>query len=492
MEPRHRDLRNIRLGATLAIFTLSVALTAQQAPPDRARPPQIGPPPPIQLPTIQKRQLSNGLPVWLVELHEVPVAQVNLLLFRGSADDPADKFGVATLTASMLLEGAGARSSLELADAIDFLGADISAAAGIDSSAVRLHVPVARLADALPLMADVALRPTFPDDELARLRQERLTSILQARDNPATITATAFNRVLYGPSHRYGTSVNGTAVALKAFTTADLRAFYTTAFQPANAALVVVGDVTMEKVLPLLESSFGGWKAQTAVRPPATMPAVPELKTRTVYIIDKPGAPQSQIRIGWVGVARSTPDYFPIQVANTILGGSFSSRLNLNLRERNGYTYGASSGFDMRASAGPFLATAGVQTDKTSESLTEFFNELNGMLKAPPEEELSRAKNYISLRYPSGFETTTAISRQLEDAIVYRLPDDYFAEVRVHIEAVTASDVQRVAEKYIHPARAVIVITGDRKAIEAGIQALKLGEIKVLTIDDVFGPPPAL
>ena len=229
--------------------------------PDRTRPPQPGPPPAVQLPTIQKRQLSNGLPVWLVEAHEVPVAQVNLVVLRGSADDPTGKFGVATLTASMLLEGAGTRSSLELADAVDFLGADLSAAAGIDSSAVRLHVPVARLADALPLMADVALRPTFPAEELERLRQERLTGILQARDNPATINATAFNRVLYGAAHRYGTPVNGTAATLRSFTTDDLRAFYASAFQPANAALLVVGDVTMDKALPLLESSFGGWKA---------------------------------------------------------------------------------------------------------------------------------------------------------------------------------------------------------------------------------------
>jgi zinc protease len=475
--------------AAAGLFALSVALTAQQSPPDRARPPQVGPPPPVQLPTIQKRQLSNGVPVWLVELHEVPVAQVNLLILRGSADDPVGKFGVATLTASMLLEGAGSRSSLELADAIDFLGADLTAAAGIDSSAVRLHVPVARLGEAVPLMADVALRPTFPDEELARLRQERLTAILQARDNPSTINAVAFNRVLYGPTHRYGTSVNGTAATLKAFTTADLRTFYAAAFQPANAALVVVGDVTMEKVLPLLEASFGAWKASTATRPSATLPPVADLKTRTVYIVDKPGAPQSQVRIGWVGVARSTPDYFPIQVMNSILGGSFSSRLNLNLRERNGYTYGASSGFDMRASAGPFLAAAGVQTDKTSEALTEFFNELNGILKAVPDEELARAKSYISLRYPSGFETTVAISRQLEDSIVYRLPDDYFAKYVPAIEAVTTADVQRVAGKYVRPDQSAIVITGDRKVIEPGIRALKLGNIEILTIDELFGPP---
>jgi zinc protease len=481
----------IRSLISAAILVSATTLGAQQAP-DRTRPPQIGPPPAVHLPTIQKRQLSNGVPVWLVELHEVPVAQVNLVVLRGSADDPAGKFGIATLTAAMLQEGAGSRTSLELADAIDFLGADVTTTAGIDSSAVRLHVPVARLADALPLMADVALRPTFPKEELDRLRQERLTAILQARDNPATIDATAFNRVLYGATHRYGTSVNGTAATLKAFSVDDLRAFYAAAFQPGNSSLLVIGDVTMDKALPMLESSFGGWKAQAAAAPPATMPAVPDIATRTVYLVDKPGAPQSQIRIGWVGVPRSTPDYFPIQVMNTILGGSFASRLNMNLREKNGYTYGASSGFDMRASAGPFVATAGVQTDKTSEALKEFFNELGGILKPVPAEELKRAKNYVSLRFPSGFESTVDISRRLEDAIVYHLPDDYFAKYVPNIEAVTAADVLRVAQKYVHPDRSVIVITGDRKVIEPGIAALKLGTLKILTIDEVFGPAPQL
>ncbi len=475
----------------VALFAISVSLGAQQAP-DRTRPPQVGPPPAVHLPTIQKRQLSNGLPVWLVELHEVPVAQVNLVVLRGSADDPAGKYGIATLTAAMLQEGAGPRSSLELADAIDFLGADLTTTAGNDSSAVRLHVPIARLGDALKLMADVALRPTFPKEELERLRQERLTNILQARDNPATIDATAFNRVLYGATHRYGTSANGTAATLKSFSVDDLRAFYAAAFQPGNASLLVVGDVTMDKALPLLESSFGGWKPQGTTAPPATMPAVPELTARTVYLVDKPGAPQSQIRIGWVGVPRSTPDYFPIQVMYTILGGSFASRLNMNLREKHGYTYGASSGFDMRASAGPFIAAAGVQTDKTAESLKEFFNELNGILQPVPADELARAKNYVSLRFPAGFETTVDISRRLEDAIVYHLPDDYFARYVPNIEAVTAADVQRVAQKYVHPNRSIVVITGDRKAIEPGIQALNLGPLKILTIDDVFGPAPQL
>jgi predicted Zn-dependent peptidase len=469
----------------------TVAVLAQQAP-DRSRPPSVGAPPSLNLPTIQKRQLANGLPVWLVELHEVPVVQVELVVTRGSANDPAGEFGVASLTASMLEEGAGSRSSLEVADAVDFLGADLTTASGTDSSVVRLHVPVARLADALPIMADVALRPTFPKDELERLRRERLTAIIQARDDPPTIDALAFNRALYGTTHRYGTAISGTAQTISALTTDDLRAFYAATYLPSTSTLLVGGDVTMDKALPLLEARFGGWQPAATAPPVPTIPTPAEPAARTIYLVDKPGAPQSQIRIGAVGVARSTPDYFPIQVLNTILGGSFSSRLNMNLREKHGYTYGAFSQFDMRIGAGPFVASAGVQTDKTADALKEFFNELTAIDNPIPADELARGKNYIALRYPEGFETTGDISRRLEDAVVYRLPDDYFSKYVANITSVTAADVQRVAQRYIQPNHVTVVITGDLKTIEAPIRALNLGAVKIMTIDEVFGPAPKL
>lgn len=477
------------LSTTLALF---VAVVSAQQAPDRTHPPQPGPPPPLKLPEIQKRPLSNGLPVWMVELHEVPVAQVNLVVFGGTADDPTGKFGIASLTAAMLEEGAGARSSLEIADAIDFLGADLAAAGGFDSSAVRLHVPVSHLAEALPIMADVALRPTFPQAELERLRRERLTDILEARDDPATINSIAFGRILYGAAHRYGTPPFGTADTIKAFTTDDLRAFYRTTFRPDKAALLVVGDVTPERILPLLESNFGQWKGEGTVQPRVKLPEAPQVARREVYLIDKPGAAQSQIRIGWIGVPRATPDYFPLQVLNTILGGSFSSRLNLNLREQHGYAYGAGSTFDMRMGAGPFVAAAGVQTDKTGEALKEFFNELNAILKPVPADELARAKNYVALRFPSGFETTGNISRRLEEVLVYHLPDDYFSKYVQNIQAVTAADVQRVAQKYIQPDRFIVVVTGDRTVIEPAIRAQNLGPIKIMSVDDIFGPAPVI
>jgi predicted Zn-dependent peptidase len=470
-----------------AALTVSVALSAQA--PDRGRPPAPGPAPTLKLPAIQKRQLTNSLPVWMVELHEVPVVQVNLAVFRGSAEDPPGRFGVTNLMTAMLEEGAGTRAALEIADAVDFLGADLGAGSTFDSTAVRLHVPVARLTDALPILADVALRPTFPQEELERLRQQRLTALLQARDDPATIAAQAFARVLYGKTHRYGTALAGTADTITAVSTADLRAQYAATFRPDNSALIVVGDITPDKAMALLETGFGGWRAQSGPAP-VKQPAVEPPAKREVYIVDKPGAPQTQIRIGTIGVPRSTADYFPLQVMNTVLGGSFSSRLNMNLREKNGYTYGASSGFEMRAEAGPFAAAAGVQTDKTSEALKEFFNELNGILQSVPADELARAKNYVALRFPSGFEATGDISRRLEEVLIYHLPEDYFSKYVQNIEAVTAADVQRVARKYVQPDRFVVVVVGDRKVIEPGIRALNLGEIKTLTIDDVFGAAP--
>ena len=478
----------MRMRFTIPAFVLAAAVSLSAQAPDRSKPPVPGPAPTLTLPRIQKQQLSNGLPVWIVEQHEVPVAQVNLVVLGGSADDPAGKFGVASLTAAMLMEGAGTRSSLELADAADFLGADLGATSGSDSAAVRLHTPVARLADALPLMADVAQRPAFVPADLDRLRQQRLTSILQGRDDANTIASLAYARVLYGTTHRFGTATMGTAETVRGFTVDDLKAFYTSVYRPDNAALIVVGDVTPSALVPLLEKHFGSWKAPAGTSVSRRkQPAPPQRTRREIYLVDKPNAPQSQLRIGLVGVARSTPDFFPLEVTNTILGGSFMSRLNLNLREEHGYTYGASSYFDMRQDAGPFLAFAGVQTDKTAEALKEFFVEFSGIQQPVPADELERSKSYIALGLPSGFEATGDISRRLEESLVYRLPDDFYSRYVPNVQAVSSADVQRVAKQYLPADRMAIVVVGDRRAIEPGLKALNLGPITVLTVDQIFG-----
>jgi len=463
---------------------LSVALVAQGAP-DRSKPPTIGAPPRLNLPEIQKRMLSNGLAVWLVESHEVPLVQINLLLKAGAADDPAGKFGLASLTAAMLDEGAGSRSSLELADAVDFLGASLATTASFDASAVRLNVPVARLKDALPLMADVVLRPTFPAAELERLRQERLTALVQAKDDPASVAPLAFVRTVFGATHRYGTGIAGSEATLKGFTVQDLKSFHTAMYQPGNAVLLVVGDVKLDAIVPQLEMQFGSWKGTSPARTP--VPQAPQVAQGQITIVDMPGAEQSQIRIGWVGVPRSTPDYFTIEVLNTILGGSFTSRLNQNLREEHQYSYGASSRFDMRLSAGAFQAGAGVQTDKTAEALKEFFNELNGILKPVPDEELTKAKNYAALSFPSEFETSGDLSAKMEEMVVFGLPDTFFGAYVDNLQKVTAAAVQKAAETHIQPKRFAVVVVGDRKVIEPGIRALNLGPVRVMSVDEAVG-----
>jgi zinc protease len=296
--------------------------------------------------------------------------------------------------------------------------------------------------------------------------------------------------VLFGREHRYGTGELGIAPALEGFVAQDLKAFYAAYYRPDNATLVVVGDVETDAVVSALEEAFGSWRAAgTAVRR-APLATVRQAATRRVYIIDKPGAPQTQIRIGSVGVPRSTPDYFALAVMNTILGDSYTSRLNNNLRETHGYSYGAASGFAMRRFAGPFSAEAGVQTEKTAEALREFFNELNGILEPVPAAELEKAKNLLALGMPGRFETTSDLIGRLQELIVYDLPRDYFSNYVANLQAVTAGDVQRVAREHIRPDRVAVVAVGDRKTIESGIRALDLGPVTVLSVEDILGPAP--
>jgi zinc protease len=471
--------------ALAVCLTLLLGSAPRAQAPDRSKPPASGPVPALKLPAIEKRVLSNGLPVWIVAMHEIPVINVSVIVRSGAGADPAGQYGAANFTAAMLDEGAGSRDALALADAIDVLGASLTTGSSFDASSVRLHTLVSKLDAALPLMADVVIRPTFPQTELDRLRSERLTSLLQTRDNPSQLASAAFSRLLYGASHRYGTGAVGTETTNKAMTAADLRQFHAAHYQPRNAHLLVVGDTTAAAVLPKLERAFGSWK-NGAVVPRTPLPAAPAPKTRQIYLVDKPGAAQSQIRIGTVGVARSTPDFHVLDVANTMLGGSFSSRLNLNLREDKGYSYGAGSQFQMRASAGPFVASAGVQTDKTMESLVEFFKELDGMSQPAPVDELTRVRNLQALGFPGSFETTGDMAGQLIDLVVYGLADSFFNEYVPKIQAVTAADVQRVARQHMQPGTMLVVIAGDLSKIERPIRDANFGPVTVVTVDEVL------
>lgn len=468
-----------------ALVTTAPALYAQQ--PDRTTPPKPGAPPALTLPAIGHHTLSNGLAVWLVESHKVPLVQVNVTLRSGSADDPAGKFGLANLTAGMLDEGAGGRSALEISDAIEGLGATLATTSSFDATAVRLNVPVGRLGAALPLLADIVLRPTFAAADLERLRQERLTSLLQARDEPSSIAGTAFARQIFG-THRYGTGAMGTEETVRGFSVADLKAFHAQQYVPSRAALIVVGDVKAATLLPLLEKHFAGWKGTGA--PAAALTAPPQLAARRVVLVDKPGAAQSIVRVGWVGAPRATPDYHTLDVLNTMLGGSFSSRLNMNLREEHGYAYGASSAFDMRRLAGPFVAAANVQTDKTAESVREILKELTNIATPVPAEELERTRSNLTLGYPAEFETTSQLSRKMEDLFIYGLPDSTLRQYIPGVRAVTAAQLQTAAARYIQPGRMLVLVVGDRAVVEAGLRALNLGTVEVQSVAAATGRTP--
>jgi predicted Zn-dependent peptidase len=478
-----RSGRSIALAAVV-ILPLGLAVAGAQQAPDRSKAPVPGDPPTLTLPPIEKRALSNGLPVWIVESHEVPVVNVSLIVKAGAAADPAGTYGLASFTSAMLDEGAGSRDALALADAIEFLGASLTTSSSMDSSSVRLHTPVSKLDQALPLFADVVLRPTFPDAEIDRSRQQRLTSLLQLRDNPSALATAAFARVLYGPRHRYGTGTSGNEASNAEMSAADLRMFYQNYYQPQNSHLLVVGDVQTSDIMARLERALGSWTNTGAVETPA-LPAAAQHASRQIYLVDKPGAQQSQIRIGWIGVPRDTPDYHVLDVMNTILGGSFTSRLNQNLREEHGYAYGAGSSFDMRGAAGPFVASAGVQTDKTVESLREFFIELDGMREPIPPDEAARGRNLQALGFPASFETTSGIAGNLAELVVYGLPESTFTEYVPKIQAVTAADLARAAKTYLQTDKFAVVVVGDLATIEKPIRDANLGPVKVLTVDEI-------
>ena len=466
----------------LALSAVSTLAGAQTL--DRSKPPVLGPPPKVALPPIVTRELPNGLKLMIVEQHELPLADFVLVIRGGGTLDPATKGGVANLTSSMLTEGTTSRNSLQIADQIAYLGIGLSAGSNWDASTVSLHTPTSQLDSALALFSDVVLHPSFPSEEFERVRKNRLTNLVQLKDRPTAIADQAYASILYGSDHPYGHNLIGTEASVKGMTTADLQSFYKSNFIPNSSTLIIVGDVNASQIENKIKALFGSW--QRGAQMQFTFGNTPKANATTVYLIDKPGAAQSSFRIGSIGVPRSTKDYFALNVMNTILGGSFTSRLNQNLRETHGYTYGARSRFDMRQSAGPFTASAEIVAAKTDSSLVEFMKELNAIRDTVPTVELSKAKRYLQLGMPGDFETTQQIANQLVPVVLYGLPLNYYNDYVANIEAVTQADVQRVAKQYIDPASLAIVIVGDRKNIEAGLKAINAGPI---SIRDFFGQP---
>lgn len=483
--PRMRAAAPLRMLLLLLAMAVAAPVRAQ-TPPDRSKPPVPGAPPALHLPLIQRLKLSNGVRVLLMERHKVPLAEVLVVLKGGVAADPAARPGLAHLTAELLDRGAGSRTALEISDLEDFLGAQLTATAGWDATEVGINVPVTRLSAGLELLSDLVLHPTFPPAELERVRDDQLTEMLQWRDDPEEIAKAAFPQAVYG-AHPYGRRVQGSEASVRDVTREEIVHFHAARYIPSDATLVFVGDLNAATALPLLEKAFGTWRAAGSSTPASLPAAAPQIPSRSIVLVDKPDAPQTQIWIGRVGPVRATPDYFPLLIGNTILGGSFSARLNHNLRETKGYTYGAFSVIDYRISTGPFVARAAVQTDKTGPALTEFFKELTAIRGDIPEAELRRAKGYTALRYPQGFESDSQVALKIRDLDVFGLPDDYFNSYVSRIEAVTAAQVRQAVQKWIDPKTCVVVLVGDRKKIEPQIRALGLGPIRMRSIEDVLG-----
>lgn len=443
------------------------ALIAQQA----AQLPKPGANPKFSLPPIEKTKLSNGLEVWMVKQSELPIVSMNLVIKSGATFEPETKNGVAVMTASLLDDGTKTRTAVDISNSLQSIGAILNSNTGWDATSVSMQTLTKNLDAALDIYADVIANPAFPEAEFETLRRRALVGLIQQKSNAGAIADTVYNRVLYG-SHPYGRNLSGTEQSIKALTRNDLVNYYETIYHPNNAVLIVVGDVSKDVMLPKLEKAFANWKAGEVEGD--QLPLVQSPEKAGIYLVDRPGSAQSVVSIGQPGISRDNPDFYAVQIMNSILGGGGSGRLYQNLRETKGYTYGAYSSFAFRRGAGPFAASADVQTAVTKESIAEFMKELAGIRGAIPitQKELEFNKQSVIRRYPAAFETVGQISNQLSNLAVYNLPDSYFNEYIQRINAVTIDNVNRVANKYLDPSKMAIVIVGDRKEIEAKIKEL--------------------
>jgi zinc protease len=453
---------------------MTTSQTTAQETLDRTKRPGPGPLPSITLPSIQKATLKNGLSLWLVEQHNLPQVTCNLVILSGTGDDRVEMPGVADMTARMLDEGTSTMDALTIADKLETIGASLRVYAGVDATSAMLTTLTKHLDEALAVYGAVVTDPVFPEKEVSRLKQQRLTEILQQKDRAAITASLAFNRIIYGPMHPRGNDQGGTDKSIRAMTRDDIASFYTLHYRPARSVLILVGDMTLADAVQKFEKVFERWQ-------PATVPAhlsnpVPLPAERIVYLIDKPAAPQTEIRIGYPALARSTPDYFPVLVMNRILGGQFSSRINLNLRERRGLTYGARSEFQFSKEPGPFVASGGFVSTKSDTAIEQLLFEIDAMHRlGMTAEELAFAKKGITGGFALSFETPSQIAGALQSIVVYGLPEDYYQNYITNVDRVTLDDVRRVAAKYLDSSKMAIVAVGDLASIRQGIEKLHLG-----------------
>jgi zinc protease len=430
---------------------------------DRATAPPPGPPRPYHFPRVTRRLLDNGLRLLVAENHNAPLVSVRTLVRSGADHDRPELAGLASLTAELLDEGAGERDAVRLAEDLGILGGSLGSGADWDASYVSIDVLSRYFEKAFAILADVDRRPMLPPASLDRVRSERLMELLQQRDEPAVIAAKRFSSLIYGTG-TYGNTISGSPESVGRITAEDVRRFYAAHFVPNNSSIVIGGDVDAGRALDAAERLFADWPQ--APVPPRPSVAPQQFAESRIYLIDRPTAVQSEIRVGHIGVARSTEDYFALSVMNALLGGVFNSRINLNLREKHGYTYGARSVFAFRRQAGPFVVSAPVRNEVTRESVTEVLAELRRIRTGDVEQrELDDTKNYLMGVFPATVQSASDVAGRLLDMELYDLPHDYFDRYRENIAAVSKDDVEQVARRHIDPDRAVIVIVGNAKQI---------------------------
>jgi len=462
------------------------AYSASSEDADRSTLPDVGDFPSLRFPDLEKITLTNGMKVILAERHDIPVVDFNWMFDAGYAADQFGLPGTASMAMNMLDEGTKTRSALAISAEKDRLGANLGSGSGLDICTVSLSALKENLDESLALAADVILNPVFPEDELARLKKQRMARIKQEKVRPFSMALRVFPQLLYGQDHAYSNPLtgSGTEASTMAMTRNDLANFHKTWLQPNNSTLVVVGDITLEELVPKLEKNFSKWN-NSATPPVKNIDEVAQAAKSRVFLIDKPGSVQSVLIAGHLAPPTSNPDEIAIETMNTVLGGSFTSRLNMNLREDKHWSYGARSVFIDAKGQRMFFAYAPVQTDKTVESLVEINKEMRDILSSrlPTKEELDKAKDSQTLRLPGRFETKNAVLGAVVDMVQYGIPEDYYETYSLDVRALDTDDLAQAAKNIIFPDKLTWMIVGDREKVEAGIRALNLGEFQLIDID---------
>lgn len=429
-------------------------------------------------PRFERSALPNGAKLVVAPITKLPLVTVAVIVEAGAVSDRQGRAGVAQLTAKLLLEGTTTADGAAITDRFESLGASIEAHADWDATTVTMTTLADNLAPAFSLLGEVLRTPAFQQREVDRLKGERLAELLQLRAEPRGLADELFARFLYDDASRYARPDGGDEETVRSLGRDDVARFYDERYSPGGITVIAAGDVSMETVENLARDVLGDW--QGAAPRPAESSDRPARRQRGVHIVAKPDAPQSELRIGEVGLPRRTPDYFSAVIMNAVLGGLFSSRINLNLREVHGYTYGAHSYFDWRRQSGPWVVATAVESDVTHAAATEVLKEIDRIrAELIGQEELSLATSYLDGVFPIRYETTSAIAAALAALVVYDLPDDWYDTYRQRVRSVTREQVLAAAQKHLHPEELQMVVVGNPTAIRARLEETAFGPVRL-------------